>query len=115
MIVSCGKCYFWISWGVFPFRPRRSFVNQRPWGVGFAHYHGSSPHFIFGIIWARRARTSMSFEHIFESLGPILRDVELGGLPTQQALYAARNELDSKAREVLPPFDVLVSTPSPRL
>ena len=36
-------------------------------------------------------------------------------LPTQRALCAARNELHSKAHEVLPPFDVLVSTPSPRL
>ena len=40
---------------------------------------------------------------------------ELGALPTQPALCAARNELDPKAREVLPPFDVLVSTPPPRL
>ena len=50
-----------------------------------------------------------------ESLGPILRDVELGALPTQRALRAARNELDPKTREVLPPFDVLASAPPPRL
>ena len=50
-----------------------------------------------------------------ESLGPILRNVELGALPTQRALCAARDELDPKAREVLPPFDVSVSTPPPRL
>ena len=50
-----------------------------------------------------------------ESLGPTLRDVELGAIPTQRALCAARNELDPKACEVLPPFDVLVSTPPPRL
>ena len=56
-----------------------------------------------------------AFQQHDESLGPILRDVELGALPTQRALCAVRNELDPKAREVLPPFDVLVSTPPPRL
>ena len=55
------------------------------------------------------------FQQHGESLGPILRDVELGALPTQHALCAARNELDPKAREILPSFDVLVSTPPPRL
>ena len=54
-----------------------------------------------------------TFQQHGESLGPVLRDVELGALPTQRALCAARNELDPKAREVLPPFDVLVSTPPP--
>ena len=36
-----------------------------------------------------------------ESLDPIVRDVELGALPMQRALCAARNELHPKAREVL--------------
>ena len=53
------------------------------------------------------------FQQHGESLGPILRDVELGALPPRRTLCAARNELDPKAREVLPPFDVLVSTPFP--
>ena len=56
-----------------------------------------------------------AFQQHGESLDPILRDVELGALPTQHALCATRNELHPKAREELPPFDVLVSTPSPGL
>ena len=56
-----------------------------------------------------------AFQQHGESLGPILRDVELGALPMQRALCAARKELDPKAREVLPPFDVLVSSPPVRL
>ena len=56
-----------------------------------------------------------AFQKPGESLGPILRDVELKVLPTQRALYATRNELQPKARETLPPFDVPVSTPSPGL
>ena len=54
-----------------------------------------------------------TFQEHGESLGLILRDVELGGLHTHQALCATRNELHPKAREVLPPFDVFVTTPSP--
>ena len=65
------------------------------------------------------ALTALALQSVYqlhgESLGHILRDVELGALPTQRALCAARNELHPKAREVLPPFDVLVSTPPPRL
>ena len=56
-----------------------------------------------------------AFQEHGESLGPILRDVGLGAVPTQPALCATRNELHPKAREVLPPFDSLVSTPSPWL
>ena len=56
-----------------------------------------------------------AFQQHGESLGPILRDVKLGASPMQRALCAARNELDPKAREVLPPFDVLVPTPRPWL
>ena len=47
----------------------------------------------------------LAFQQHGESLGPILRD-ELGALPTKRALCDARNELDPKARKVLPPFDV---------
>ena len=56
-----------------------------------------------------------AFQQHDESPDPILHDVELGALPTQRALCAARNGLHPKAREVLPPFDVLVSNISPRL
>ena len=41
--------------------------------------------------------------------------MKLGDLPTEQTLCVARNGLHPKARDVLPPFDGLVSTPSPRL
>ena len=40
-----------------------------------------------------------TFQHHGESLGPILRNFELGALPTQRALCTARNELDPKARK----------------
>ena len=62
-----------------------------------------SAHFIFGIYTPHAPG---------ESLGPILCRVEL---PTQRALRAARDVLHPMAREVLPPFDVFVSTPPPRL
>ena len=56
-----------------------------------------------------------TFREHGESLGPILRDEELRALTTQRALRVAGNELHPKAREVLPPFDGLVSTPPPGL
>ena len=56
-----------------------------------------------------------AFQQHGESLGPILCGIELGTLPTQQALRAARDVLHPSAREVLPPFDAFVSYPSPRL
>ena len=42
-----------------------------------------------------------AFQQHGESFGPILRDAELGALPTQRALCAARDELHPKAREAL--------------
>ena len=99
--------------------PRRSFVSGpgSPFdcscGVGFAQYHGSSPHCISGIIAPTAPALESTFQQHGESLGPILHDIEFGALPTKRALCIARNELYPKAREVLPPFDIFVSTPYP--
>ena len=82
-------------------------------GLGLLSFTNLAPIAFLGS-FARAAPALQSpFEQHGESLGPILRDVELGAIPTQRTLCAARNKLDPE--EALPPFDVLVSTPTHRL
>ena len=84
-------------------------------GVGLLSTAVLAPIAFLGSFALAAPALQSAFQQHGESLGPIVRDVELGALPTHCALRAARNELDPKAREVLPPFDALVSTPPPRL
>ena len=109
--MSCGRRYLWVSWGGFPFCPRRSSVSQRPRLAirllrgGWVCSIPRSPIAFLGSFALAAPALQLAFQQHGESLGPILRD-ELGALPTKRALCDARNELDPKARKVLPPFDV---------
>ena len=53
-----------------------------------------------------------AFQQHGESLSILVRNVEMGTLPTQLALREARHVLHARACEVLPPFDSLVSPSS---